>query len=168
MDKLTLVSGNAGPIVRINPFELSIRDNDFYDKVYVSSAVRPSESYPGFMRGLGWEGSHLLTPSHELHRQRRKPLERFFSRTGVQDLEPMLADLAEKLVVTRLESFAGSDEVIRLDHAFFAFAADVITRVCVLDPPDLIDDPRFAPEYFDVFGFVQSLPVILGFPWLVP
>lgn len=50
-------STSIGPIVRVNPHELSIRDPEFYDKLYVSGSVRRTNNYEQFVKGLdvaGW------------------------------------------------------------------------------------------------------------------
>ncbi|KAI0526193.1 cytochrome P450 family protein [Xylaria bambusicola] len=157
-----------GPIVRINPHELSIRDPEYYDKLYVAGSVRPTDNYLGFANGLDLEGSHLLSTSHELHRKRRKPLEPFFSRLGVTRLEPMVAEVTENLIVKRFESFKGSGKIVRLDHAFLAYAGDVVGRICMDNPRNLVEDPEFAPDYFNLFHTViKSLPLFLNFPWLI-
>lgn len=159
----------VGPIVRINPFELSIRDSEYYDELYVAGSVRPTDRYEGFVDGVvDFAGSHLATTGHDLHRKRRKPLDPYFSRSGVTKLEPTVAELCEKLIVGRFESFKGTGKVVRLDHAFTAFAGDVISRLCIDDPPNFVDSPEFAPGWFDLFhkGIV-SLPLFMGLPWLI-
>ncbi|GAB7349557.1 hypothetical protein MBLNU459_g0253t3 [Dothideomycetes sp. NU459] len=158
-----------GPIVRINPHELSIRDNEYYDELYVAGSVRPSDRYEGFVSGVvDFEGSHLATIGHDLHRKRRKPLDPYFSKLGVTKLEPMVAELCEKLVVGRFKGFKGTGKVVRLDHAFTAFSGDVINRLCIDDPPCLVDDPDFAPGWFELFHKgVVSLPLFMGVPWLI-
>ncbi|KAI0160237.1 cytochrome P450 family protein [Xylariaceae sp. FL1272] len=157
-----------GPIVRINPYELSICDPDYYDKLYVAGSVRPTDNYMAFANGLDLEGSHLLTTGHELHRKRRKPLEPFFSRLGVTRLEPMVAEMCEKLIIGRFEAFRGTGKVIRLDHAFLAFAGDVVSNICMDDPPNLLDDKEFAPDWFNLFHTViKSLPLFMALPWLI-
>lgn len=155
--------------MRINPFELSIRDSEYYDEVYVTGSVRPTDRYEGFVSGVvDFEGSHLATIGHDLHRKRRKPLDPYFSRQGVTKLEPMVAQLCEKLIVGRFESLKGTGKVVRLDHAFTAFSGDVINRLCIDDPPNLVDDGEFAPGWFELFHTgIITLPLFMGVPWLI-
>ncbi|KAL4933790.1 cytochrome P450 [Aspergillus undulatus] len=159
-----------GPIVRINPFELSIRDSEYYDELYVMGNIRKTDRYEAFVEGVvDFEGSHLATISHDLHRKRRKPLDPYFSRQGITRLEPMVAELTEKLVVNRLESYKGTGKVVRLDHAFTAFSGDVINRICVNRPSEVyVEDEDFAPWWFDMFHLgAVSLPLFMGMPWLI-
>ena len=87
-----------------------------------------------------------MSKDHELHRKRRKPLEPFFSRQGIERFEPFIIEVA-KLMDRRLQSFKGSDRVIRLDHVFSAFAGDVIGKIACESPPKFIEDPDFAPHW---------------------
>lgn len=161
-------SNFPGPIVRINPFELSIRDSEYYDEVYVVGSVRPTDRYEGFTEGLAdFDGAHLATVGHELHRKRRAPLDPYFSRSGISKLEPMVWELTDKLIVERFGSFEGTGKVVRLDHAFTAYSGDIINRLCIDDPPNLIDDPEFSPWWFDIFhGIAVMLPTFMCIPWL--
>ncbi|KAH7048410.1 cytochrome P450 family protein [Macrophomina phaseolina] len=165
--KIKELHNKYGPIVRINPHELSIDDGEFYNTLYVAGSVRRTENHHEFVKGLNFEDSHFLTTPHDLHRRRRKPLEPFFSRLGVTKMEPMLHDLAKKLD-KRLSELSGTGRVIRLDHAFFAFSGDVITRICTDDAPDFLDDPNFASNWFElVHGVILSIPMMVAFPWLI-
>ncbi|GFF32208.1 trichodiene oxygenase [Aspergillus udagawae] len=159
-----------GPIVRINPFELSIRDSEYYDELYVTGSVRPTDRHEAFVEGIvDFKGSHIATTEHDLHRKRRKPLDPYFSRLGVSRLEPMLGELTEKLIVNRFESFKGTGKVVRLDHAFTAYSGDVINRLCMDDPPDvLVNDPEFSPWWYNLFhNGIATLPLFMGLPWLI-
>lgn len=53
-----------GPIVRINPWELSIHDPEFYKELYVSGSVRRTELYSHFAEGVDLEGRQDTTPPH--------------------------------------------------------------------------------------------------------
>lgn len=69
---------------------------------------------------------------------------------GVSRLQTMLAEVAFRLE-ERLRQMKGDNRVIRLDHAFTAFAGDIIGRV-YLDSRNgegnsLLDDPDFTPEW---------------------
>lgn len=76
--------------------------------------------------------------------------------------------LYEKLVVRRFESFKGTGNVVRLDHAFTAFSGDAVRRLCIDDTPNVVDDPEFAPASFDLYHTgVLSFPLFMGLPWLI-
>jgi hypothetical protein len=209
--------------VRINHEELSIHDPSFYSELYVSGAQRRSEHYDAFVKGIGFDGecilslslsrsgarfdlnaiicllllhtdSHILTVDHDLHRQRRKPMDPFFSRIGVQRLQAMLAEVALKME-TRLREFQGAGQVVRLDHVFSAFSSDVMCRICLSNHndaekrDDFLDHPEFVPEWYVpaapfrrltnsqanarvrrfncIVGMVKALPLFTGFPWLI-
>ena len=88
-----------------------------------------------------------MTKTHELHRKRRKPLEPFFSRHGIERFEPLIAEEVNKMD-RRLQSLKLSNRVVRLDHVFSAFTGDVIGNICCESPPNFIDDPDFAPHWY--------------------
>lgn len=156
-----------GPIVRINPDELSISDPDFYSDIYVAESRRRTDNYHSFIKGIDFDGSHLLTTEHDLHRRRRKPLEPFFSRLGVSRLWPVLAELVEKFA-GRLEALKGTGSVIRLDHACSAFSGDIIGQICWNNEEKFLDDPNFAPEWYNLIQtIILSIPLFTAFPLLV-
>ncbi|KAE8311594.1 cytochrome P450 [Aspergillus transmontanensis] len=157
-----------GPIIRINPHELSIHDPDFYNEIYVTESKRRTNHYDLFARGIGMDvESHIVTVDHNLHRKRRKPLEPFFSRAGIARLEPVLVEMALKLE-SRLRQYEGKHTVITLDHAFSAFSGDTIRRVCFSkdDVGDLfMDHPDFTPDwYYITHNILRHFPVFTGFP----
>ncbi|KAI1875017.1 uncharacterized protein JN550_002446 [Neoarthrinium moseri] len=159
-----------GPIVRVNPDELSIHDADFYNELYVTENKRRTDHYDSFGKGIGFDDSHFLTKEHDLHRVRRKALEPFFSRLGVTRLQPVISEVALHLE-SRLREYAGTDQVIRLDHAFTAYAGDIVGRMC-LDTKERSDrflsDPDFSPDWYNsMLMIIRSLPLMTSFPWLI-
>ncbi|KAI0812130.1 cytochrome P450 [Xylaria sp. FL0064] len=159
-----------GPIIRVTPDELSINDANFYNEIYVTESKRRTNNYDVFCKGIDFDGSHLLTTDHNLHRKRRKPLEPFFSRMGITRLQGMLAEVALHLE-SRLREFEGQRKVVRLDHALSAFSGDIIGRICLGDvgPDDkFLNDLDFAPDWYNVIhSIVRSIPLFTAFPLLV-
>lgn len=45
-----------GPIVRVTPEEIHIRDADFYNELFVAANVRKTNGYTRYARGTGFEG----------------------------------------------------------------------------------------------------------------
>ena len=45
-----------GPIIRVNPDELSIHDPDFYNELYVTESKRRTEHYDVFCKGIDFDG----------------------------------------------------------------------------------------------------------------
>ncbi|KAE8412288.1 cytochrome P450 [Aspergillus pseudocaelatus] len=154
-----------GPIVRINPHELSIHDPDFYNEIYVTESKRRTSHYDAFAQGIELDGSHILTVDHNLHRKRRKPLEPFFSRAGIVRLEPVLVEMARKLE-SRLRQYEGTRTVITLNHIFsLPSQAISIRRVCFGKDDDVgglfMDQPDFLSDCI-----LKYVPVFSGFPLL--
>lgn len=87
-----------------------------------------------------------MTENHELHRIRRKPLEPFFSRQGIDRMESMIIDETQ-ILNDRLVALQGSKSVIRLDHVFSAFAGDVIGKICCENPPSMMRQPEFGKAW---------------------
>ena len=96
-----------------------------------------------------------MTEEHDLHRRRRKPLEPFFSRSGVLRLQPLLAETIEKLD-SRFAQAKGTGSVIRLDHAFFAMSGDVVGKLCWAEKEDFLDEPNFSPGWLVLITEISS------------
>ncbi|KAL5044714.1 hypothetical protein BDW71DRAFT_185678 [Aspergillus fruticulosus] len=158
--------GKYGPIVRINPHEIVIKDADFYNQIYVAGNTRRTEKWGRYATGVGVDGSHVMTVSHELHRLRRKPLDPFFSRLGIDRIEPLIIEEA-KLLNDRLQSSRGSGSILRLDHVFSAFAGDVITQICSEGGPTMMNNPDFGKDWDHLLlAGTKQLPLFMHFPVL--
>ncbi|KAI0103057.1 cytochrome P450 [Nemania sp. FL0031] len=159
-----------GPIIRVNPEELFIHDAEFYNELYVTESTRRTNHYDNFAQGIGFDGCHLLTVEHDMHRARRKPLEPYFSKMGVSRLQSMLAEVALHLE-TRLRQYTGTGEVIRLDHAFTAYTGDIIGRMCLDtdDPGDrFLSKDDFSADWSWIMQMIiRSVPLFSGFPWII-
>lgn len=110
---------------------------------------------------LTYVGSHGMTVEHDHHRLRRKPIEAFFSRSGISRLEPMLHGLILTLF-GRLQEYKGTGKILRLDHVFAAMAGDVVNVVCIEDPKmSFLRHPEFNPDWYVIFSWILCYNVLI-------
>ncbi|KAF2114400.1 putative benzoate 4-monooxygenase cytochrome P450 [Lophiotrema nucula] len=133
-----------GPIVRINPREVHIRDPSFYDEIYASGG-RKRDKDAQFLKAYSVPGSMVATVDHEHHRYRRNILSGFFSKRSVNELSPVVEEKVLKLM-KRFAIAHREESIMRLDDAFSALASDVITQYSFGKSWDFLDDENFRRE----------------------
>ncbi|CRK24325.1 hypothetical protein BN1723_018135, partial [Verticillium longisporum] len=85
-----------GPIVRINPNEVHCNDANFADEIYaVAGHKRDKPVHQINGSALGQAG--FGTVDHDVHRLRRIPLAKFFSRSMIARLEGDIQGQVQKL-----------------------------------------------------------------------
>ncbi|KAK8052037.1 hypothetical protein PG993_003422 [Apiospora rasikravindrae] len=155
-----------GPIVRTSPWELSIRDPEFYSHLYVAASTRRTNMWPRGREGNGFESSHHLSVPHDLHRSRRKHLEPFFSRQGTTRVEHIITEEAEKLNA-RLLQLSGSGTIVHMDHALAAMTGDIIGFTTCGMQPNLVEDADFSPSWYELMLKTTTIaPLFRCFTWL--
>ncbi|KAJ5213267.1 hypothetical protein N7449_000436 [Penicillium cf. viridicatum] len=117
-----------GPIVRINPREVHIKDSSYYDEIHASASRKRSKD-PKYAIAFGAPNSLVGTITHDHHRFRRGLLSNYFSKRSVVDLGPSIHDKVDKLIA-RFEQAHQTDDVLHLELDFAALTADVITDYC--------------------------------------
>lgn len=161
MFKIKEMHDKYGPIVRINPHELHIKDSEFYTDIY---AVGKRNKYQWFVNMAGAPGSIFATADEGLHRMRRKPLDNFFSKKAVTDLEPLISEKVQKLS-NRFAQAAIAKDVVRVDCAFMALTMDVICSYCFAADRKYLDHPDFGLEWKETInGAWQKGGLIRAFP----
>jgi len=116
---------NLGPVVRIAPNEVHLSTAGHYDKIYAMGSRYSKDG--GFYGVLDTKFAIFSTVSNELHRRRRAPLEPFFSRRTVLELERVVGDKSDKLCRLLGASLARRQE-FNLHAAFRAVSMDVATE----------------------------------------
>ncbi|KAF9885046.1 hypothetical protein FE257_000777 [Aspergillus nanangensis] len=166
-----------GPIIRINPREVHIKDPEYYDEIYASSA-RKREKDPVNIARFDLDGSAFAAVSPEQHRLRRAPLDRFFSKQAITNLEPLIWEKLDALCDHFTRAFQ-SHKVINLDAGFAGLTSDIIYRFVFgveagnLDRADFNESVRdginglFRMGHITFFfPFIQSLMSALPLAWL--
>lgn len=154
-----------GPIVRINPHELHIKDSEFYNELYAPKKGK-RDKHLWFYSMAGAPGSIFSTVNHEHHRLRRAPLNPLFSKKAVTELEPVIRGKVEKLC-DRFERSAKEKSVVRVDCAFMAVTMDVICSYCFGSDRNYLDQENFGLEWKQAInGAWEKGALIRAFPWM--
>lgn len=136
----TLTRRPAGPVIRIAPNEIHLADPDNYDKIYSVSSKFYKD--PPFYNALGVEVMFTAIANDE-HRRRRAPLNHFFSRRAVLDLEDIVQDKAKKLC-RRVQESLDAGKPVDLRAGTRAISIDILTEYAFDDCWDHLDVEDFA------------------------
>ncbi|PQE31749.1 cytochrome p450 protein [Rutstroemia sp. NJR-2017a WRK4] len=121
--KLLELHEKYGPIVRINPWELHINDPDYFEELYC--AKRDKHSY--YTNGFGLPESVVATIPHELHKIRRVPFNKFFSKAMINKYSPVIQSKLD-LLIARLRTMKAENKVVSMNLAYTCYAADVVNQ----------------------------------------
>lgn len=122
-----LLHDRHGPIVRINPQELHVRDPDMYERVYASSTKR--DRWYNAARMTGKTSDSFSTIPHDLHCRRRVANAPLMARWTVGAKKSVLVASAAALK-GNLERAGVSGEVVDLGILFIAYSLDVVGAFC--------------------------------------
>lgn len=156
----------VGPIIRISPHEVHIRDPDYYEKIY--STTRPGIDKPSYVKyQFSAPGAIVSTPEHELHRQRKTVLNPFFSKRAVLKQAPAIQAQADKICSRLATEYAASGKVLALGDLFSSYTADVITKYAFDQTYNFLDAPDFiSPFTRSIEGFKKFAHHAIQFPLL--
>ncbi|KAL1798300.1 hypothetical protein ACET3X_002337 [Alternaria dauci] len=140
--KVVWMHEQYGPLVRVNPDELSLNDPFFYDKVYAGAGQKRNKS-PDLTTIV--RTSVISTNDHELHRQRRGYIANLFSKRSISDLESIIQSKVDKLV-TRLKEANHTGEILNGPLVFGSLAVDVISHYAYGESFGNLDKPGFPCE----------------------
>jgi hypothetical protein len=150
-----------GPVVRINPDEIAVKNPDWLDIIYNNQR---RDKWPRNHKANGSSGSIATTESRTLHRKRRAPLMPFFSKRSVNALESGIVEKVEKLC-SGVEGFMQRGDVLDVGVASTALTLDVITEYCFSRSWNCLDDPEFSPGWKRAMtGLFEPVPITKQFP----
>ncbi|KAL8866610.1 MAG: hypothetical protein Q9174_006198 [Haloplaca sp. 1 TL-2023] len=138
----------------------------YYDELYVGPSKRRSNKYEWSVRGFGPFLNAASTVGHDLHRVRRGAVAPFFSKSLVQQQEPYVREMVDKLV-SRLDKLKGTGAVINLVNVFPCLGTDIFCQYAFASPHGYLEDPDFAPSWHKaVTDASESGHLFKQFPWL--
>ncbi|KAI0134042.1 cytochrome P450 [Xylariales sp. AK1849] len=154
-----------GPIVRISPHEVHCNDTNFVDEIYAVGG-RKRDKPQHQVSGSAMEYSGFATFSHDLHRLRRAPLAKFFSRGQIAKLEPEIQKLVQRLC-DKLLLESGKSKPIDVTMAYSCFTSDTISDYCFGESFGFLAQDSWEPNYrAALYAFLQTVYVFRFFPFL--
>ncbi|KAJ5182693.1 hypothetical protein N7492_000309 [Penicillium capsulatum] len=159
-----------GPIIRIGPSELHIRDSNYYDEIY-APITRPREKIAEIVRAFDLDGSGFSSVGADTHRERRAPIERYFSKQSIINMEHMIWESLDKLN-GHLRNAYHSHKVVSMDAAFAGLSSDIVHQYSFglysrcLDPEDfkgnVRDGVNAVLKMSHIANFCPVLPKIIN------
>lgn len=86
------------------------------------------------------------TVNHDLHRARRAPSAKFFSRSMVSRLESQIAALAQS-ICDKILATRGRQEPFDVNHAFSNLTVDIVSQACFGESFGLMEHPGFEVNF---------------------
>ncbi|KAL8993640.1 MAG: hypothetical protein Q9169_006189 [Polycauliona sp. 2 TL-2023] len=152
-----------GPIVRISPNEVHIRDEDFYNHLYGSSLKLDKDPWLS-----NDHPSTMGTASHDLHRLRRGVLNPFFSTQKVAEMQHLIKDKIVKLR-SLLERHQKSGSPINMSKAYRAMTMDIVTEYVMTGSFDFLDRKDLGGSWYRMIRNGSASQVLMNqFPWIMP
>lgn len=165
--KLQELHDKYGPIIRISPEELHIRDSHYYEELYAPGSKK-RDKYVGWVVMAGAPDSSFATAPHNLHRIRRAALNPYFSKRSIGQTESLIMTKVQVLC-RRFEEACKSGQVIRLDAAYMALTMDVITHYCFGDSYNYLEEDDFRASWKEtVIAGSANGAFLRQFPWALP
>ncbi|KAK9442995.1 Cytochrome P450 [Metarhizium brunneum] len=138
-----------GSVVRINPWEVHVRQHDFHSDLF-GGPTRPRQKWKFWTKQFGAPDSSLATIDHDHHKLRRSVLNAFFSTHSVRNLQPVIEERVDSLLEA-FHKYAATQcgTPINIMYPFSAFTNDVINEYAFARSDHLIERPDFGREVTD-------------------
>ena len=153
----------VGPVVRINPREIHIKDPAFFHQIYTNSIKFDKD--PWYYKFIGITKSTFATPDSRRHRFRRRAMSNPFSSSMILSQQPFIESCVAKLIASVKNAKPG--QPINLSQAYWCLANDVVTGCMMSRTSRLLDDPSSAPQFGKMFKALARLALRnRHFSWL--
>ncbi|RAL03205.1 cytochrome P450 [Aspergillus ibericus CBS 121593] len=154
-----------GPIIRISPDEIHIRDSSFFEEMFSNSL--PWDKLEHLQYRFNNSTGTFSTPKHDAHRPRRAALNPFFSKRTIANATPMMQEKLYQLCDRLRSEYKGREKILRLDWLWGCIAADIIVQYCFNEGYGFIDAPDFRSPFIQaMFDLLDVVHVVVQFPWV--
>ncbi|CAG8949922.1 hypothetical protein HYFRA_00004252 [Hymenoscyphus fraxineus] len=157
-----------GPIVRINPNEVHIKDSEWADVLYVGPAQGIRDKYPPSAHMTGTPLGIFGTVSHHVHRKRRAAISSMFSKRVVNNFEMEIIEKVN-LLCKRMRDQLLNNGVAEMRTNFLALTTDTLCSYAFEESLDLLKNEQKAINWQKTIKAVALLtPLARQFTWIIP
>lgn len=155
-----------GPIVRISPFELHIRDPPYHQELYRFGAKW--ERYGWAVSAHDIPTSALFTVDHDLHKQRRASLNSYFSKNSIAKRMGLIRTSISAFCSV-IDDAAASDRVLDIGAGVSAWQRDVALDFLIDEHPNDLGKPDLAKAMTTfIEGATKMWRITKHLPWYGP
>lgn len=147
-----------GPVVRINPNEVHIKDSSMYHAVYKNNAFTKD---PGSY-ALGVSQGMAFTISIEQHKAKRKTLNPCFAKLCINNMEDKLYDELD-LVFAKIREYESRGEEVPIAELLYCYTGDIISTHFLGKSLDLISAPNFVEKSEEMQSFTKGIWMAVHF-----
>ncbi|EEH43171.2 uncharacterized protein PADG_07991 [Paracoccidioides brasiliensis Pb18] len=162
--KIDELHDTYGPIIRVAPDEIHIRDSSFFEKAYGQNTRLDK---PGWENKFGMKDVTFTTLEHTLHRERRGALSQMFSRRMALNFEPVIRQCVERLC-ERISEFVESSQPLVISDVYPCLSGDVVMQYALGFGYNQLDSPKFDSFHGAFQSMGASGHVTSQFPWFLP
>ncbi|KAF2274052.1 cytochrome P450 [Westerdykella ornata] len=162
--KITDLHDKYGPIIRVTPHELHIRDSRFFDQFYAKNQRLDKE---GWDKRFGSPHGLIATVKADHHKRRRAAINPMFSRRSILSFIHIIYRHVETLSA-RMQEFEARKEPLNLSLAFPALTGDIIMDYFFGFNYGQLEHPEFA-SFHDAFMKIGATGhIATQFPSIFP
>lgn len=159
-----------GPIVRISPNETHCADMAFSDDIYALGNRKRDKPIHQINGSAIGDGNSFGTEDHDVHRSRRAPVAKFFSRAMIARLEGDIHGLVQTLCDKLLAEGSGNKDRKPFDiaHAYSCFTADAIFSYSFGESLGLLERDSWRPNFREAtLAVLKPVFFMRFFPFLI-
>ncbi|CAI6310738.1 unnamed protein product [Periconia digitata] len=162
--KISQLHDRYGPIIRVTPNEIHIRDSRFFETVYPRNAHLDKE---GWNKKFGSEEGILPTVHGAVHKRRRAALLPSFSRRSILEFIHIIHRHVDTFEA-RMQEFEARKEPINLSDAFPALTGDIIMDYFFGFNQGQLKSPQFASFHAAFKNMGTTGHVASQWPFILP
>ncbi|KAM0252120.1 hypothetical protein ACHAQJ_007860 [Trichoderma viride] len=149
-----------GPIVRVNPYEIHIRDPDFCLEAF--SPTKKLDKYGWWYRVFGGPGATVSTEHHDVHKGRRAAFKNFLSPAVVRGFVPTTLEKVKRASLI-MEQYVQSGKPLSLSNLYRCIAADTVSAYALPASFNLLDSDDMGEEFSSGLRFFFETATTMRF-----